>query len=313
MLTASTRSLYFYRAERPIMIMLGDRHRTILRAYAIPLAEQQSDGQGPCLLAVEDNGTVLQVQQIGHAEPHLYTAYGHDPRLPSQLTLLGFNGEAYISLRCDYPLGNGYRSYSPERMRFNSPDSLSPFGRGGLNAYCYCEDDPVNNVDPSGRTPIGMLWRPRSLPHIPTPPQATHPLPRRATLPLVGQAQTHTASAHESMVGPAHRGHASSLTIMRPARESTLASANGGAAPTFTIDPIQSSQAESRHTSRDSTPPESRSPSPMLRRTKPYFVEIVDGVRGSPYYSPRHDPIPKPKFLRGEDPSDLNVLQPRPF
>jgi uncharacterized protein RhaS with RHS repeats len=37
-------------------------------------------------------------------------------------------------------------------MRFNSPDSWSPFGEGGLNAYTYCLGDPVNAIDPSGHT-----------------------------------------------------------------------------------------------------------------------------------------------------------------
>ncbi|MEE4636302.1 RHS repeat-associated core domain-containing protein [Pseudomonas alliivorans] len=38
-------------------------------------------------------------------------------------------------------------------MRFNQPDNLSPFGRGGLNAYAYCLGDPVNRGDPSGHSP----------------------------------------------------------------------------------------------------------------------------------------------------------------
>ncbi len=49
-----------------------------------------------------------------------------------------------------YLLGNGYRAFNPVLMRFNSPDSLSPFGKGGLNAYAYCAGDPVNRVDPTG-------------------------------------------------------------------------------------------------------------------------------------------------------------------
>jgi hypothetical protein len=36
-------------------------------------------------------------------------------------------------------------------MRFNSPDSWSPFGQGGINAYAYCEGEPTNRVDPNGR------------------------------------------------------------------------------------------------------------------------------------------------------------------
>ncbi|RMV11327.1 hypothetical protein ALP17_02676, partial [Pseudomonas savastanoi] len=47
-------------------------------------------------------------------------------------------------------MGNGYRAYNPVLMRFNSPDSLSPFGKGGMNAYAYCAGDPVNRSDPTG-------------------------------------------------------------------------------------------------------------------------------------------------------------------
>ena len=36
-------------------------------------------------------------------------------------------------------------------MRFNTCDSISPFGAGGLNAYAYCLGDPINRIDPSGR------------------------------------------------------------------------------------------------------------------------------------------------------------------
>jgi len=52
-----------------------------------------------------------------------------------------------------YLLGNGYRAYSPSMMRFCSPDRLSPFEAGGLNAYGYCLGDPINRQDPSGRIP----------------------------------------------------------------------------------------------------------------------------------------------------------------
>jgi len=37
-------------------------------------------------------------------------------------------------------------------MRFLSPDTLSPFDEGGLNAYCYCLGDPVNHHDPSAKS-----------------------------------------------------------------------------------------------------------------------------------------------------------------
>ena len=64
--------------------------------------------------------------------------------------LVGYTGAYQDPVTGGYPLGNGYRMYLPELMRFNSPDSWSPFGQGGVNPYDYCEDDPINHSDPSG-------------------------------------------------------------------------------------------------------------------------------------------------------------------
>lgn len=54
------------------------------------------------------------------------------------------------------------RYYSPEFRRFISPDKcnyLEAEELNGLNLYCYCGNDPVNNYDPSGHSAIliGML------------------------------------------------------------------------------------------------------------------------------------------------------------
>lgn len=72
---------------------------------------------------------------------------------------LGYNGQLHEPRSCWQILGNGYRVYNPVLRRFHSPDSLSPFGEGGINAYAYCGGDPVNNVDPTGEflMPIAML------------------------------------------------------------------------------------------------------------------------------------------------------------
>jgi RHS repeat-associated protein len=64
--------------------------------------------------------------------------------------LLGFNGEWQDSVPGGYHLGKGYRMYNPALRRFTSPDSLSPFGAGGINSYSYCAGDPINHTDPSG-------------------------------------------------------------------------------------------------------------------------------------------------------------------
>lgn len=64
--------------------------------------------------------------------------------------VLGFNGERLDPVSGTTHLGNGYRAYNPVLMRFDCPDSWSPFGEGGINPYVYCAGDPVNHADPSG-------------------------------------------------------------------------------------------------------------------------------------------------------------------
>jgi len=87
----------------------------------------------------------------GRYEPRAYAPYGGVGACPPPG--LAFCGQ-HLDLRTgSYPLGNGHRFYSPRLRRFIRPDSLSPFGKGGLNAYAYCQGDPVNFVDPSGRFP----------------------------------------------------------------------------------------------------------------------------------------------------------------
>lgn len=69
---------------------------------------------------------------------------------------LGYNGQLQESFTRWQFLGNGYRVYNPTLMRFHSPDSVSPFGEGGINAYAYCAGDPINCSDPSGHFLLGL-------------------------------------------------------------------------------------------------------------------------------------------------------------
>jgi RHS repeat-associated protein len=80
-----------------------------------------------------------------------YNAWGDTQRGAGEFTL-GYNGERRDPLTGVTHLGNGYRAYNPVLMRFNAPDSWSPFGDGGLNCYAYCEGDPVNRIDPNGHS-----------------------------------------------------------------------------------------------------------------------------------------------------------------
>ncbi|HDS1817729.1 TPA: RHS repeat-associated core domain-containing protein [Pseudomonas putida] len=95
------------------------------------------------LLMVDAQNTVRHVN-----EAQSYSAYGFCVAA-LRTSLIGFNGERRDTMTgCDL-LGGGKRAYSSVLMRFYSPDGLSPFAEGGLNAYAYCGNDPVNYTDPS--------------------------------------------------------------------------------------------------------------------------------------------------------------------
>jgi len=105
------------------------------------------------LLATDQQRSVLNALNANGPHPIAYSPYGHRQADNALLSLLGFNGERPDPLTGHYHLGNGYRQFNPVLMRFNSPDSWSPFGKGGINSYVYCLGDPVNGTDQSGRTP----------------------------------------------------------------------------------------------------------------------------------------------------------------
>jgi RHS repeat-associated protein len=100
------------------------------------------------LLATTASQTVLRQARLGVFQGFAYSPYGW--RLSSVDTAAGFNGQCLEPATGGYLLGNGHRLYNPVLMRFTRPDALSPFGKGGVNAYAYCEGDPVNASDPSG-------------------------------------------------------------------------------------------------------------------------------------------------------------------
>lgn len=104
--------------------------------------------------AAERSGTVLmQGRQRSAYSP--YGANGQRLLRPA----LGFTGQIREPAG-GYLLGNGKRLYLPSQARFCQPDRLSPFGRGGINAYAYCGQDPINRHDPSGNF---FSWLPNLL------------------------------------------------------------------------------------------------------------------------------------------------------
>lgn len=113
-----------------------------------------NDNKDITLTASDKNDSLLWSRGGNQVDGQLYnwSPYGNGQPSESitQSMPLGFNGERIDCVSGSYHLGNGYRAYNPVLMRFNCPDSLSPFGAGGINPYAYCSGDPINHTDPSG-------------------------------------------------------------------------------------------------------------------------------------------------------------------
>lgn len=104
------------------------------------------------LLATDLQRSVLAELHLDGPNHHAYIPYGSQSSRFAAGSRLGFNGELKEQPTGWYHLGNGHRVYNPVLMRFHSPDRLSPFGKGGLNAYTYCGGDPINFTDPTGES-----------------------------------------------------------------------------------------------------------------------------------------------------------------
>ncbi|EGH46789.1 hypothetical protein PSYPI_32623, partial [Pseudomonas syringae pv. pisi str. 1704B] len=142
----------FYNGGQLMSELQGGRQRTCIRAGGRLLAQQSREGDEvvTTMIAGDRSNSVLHASEDGHQADIAYSPYGHHDTAQALDGMPGFNGEQSDPLTGYYLLGNGYRAYNPVLMRFNSPDSLSPFGKGGVNAYAYCAGDPVNRVDPTG-------------------------------------------------------------------------------------------------------------------------------------------------------------------
>lgn len=150
----------FYCKNRLVTEIQGATNHSIFHHGGHLLAQQEHEGNDydTLLLTTDQQRSILHtIQSNQPPEPVTYSPYGHRPPETALTRLLGFNGERSDPLTGHYSLGNGHREYNPVLMRFNSPDILSPFGKGGLNTYVYCLDDPINLVDPNGTAPI-IAW-----------------------------------------------------------------------------------------------------------------------------------------------------------
>jgi RHS repeat-associated protein len=151
----------FYCKSRLATEIQGTTQHSIIQHGDLLLAQQQREGneRNAHLLATDQQRSVLRTLNANsHSKPITYSPYGHRHPENGWLSLLGFNGERPDPVTGHYLLGNGYRAFNPVLMRFNSPDSWSPFGKGGFNAYAYCGGNPINRSDPTGHfTPVKIL------------------------------------------------------------------------------------------------------------------------------------------------------------
>lgn len=143
----------FYNRELLSTEVQASRRFSILRSNGFLHAQQsiETHRRSTTLLFTDASHSVLI--EVGNAgqRPFAYMPYGFRPFPAGTDSLLAFNGERLNAVTGHYLLGNGHRAFNPTLMRFNSPDKLSPFGKGGLNAFAYCKGDPINFSDPSGQ------------------------------------------------------------------------------------------------------------------------------------------------------------------
>ena len=141
----------FYQGDQLANQIKGADSSTFIRGDEVVLAELKAGGDPKSLMLATDhkNSVFSEVGKTGRNDV-AYSAYGHRAQDASVSSSLGYNGERREEQTGWYFLGNGYRAFNPVLMRFNSPDSWSPFGEGGVNGYMYCLGDPIGFTDPTG-------------------------------------------------------------------------------------------------------------------------------------------------------------------
>ncbi|WP_223466731.1 RHS repeat domain-containing protein [Pseudomonas sp. GL-RE-26] len=150
----------FYQGGELTSLKQGGNSISFLRGDGVVLAEHQAGADPKSLMLVADQkNTLLSEVASGRANHVAFTPYGHPSAQQPVIAGLGYNGEFSEPQTGWQLLGNGYRAYNPRLMKFHSPDSFSPFGEGGVNAYAYCEGEPVLSADPDGHSVFGNFLR----------------------------------------------------------------------------------------------------------------------------------------------------------
>jgi RHS repeat-associated protein len=278
------------------------------------------------LLATDHKNSVLSEIESGRKNQMAYSAYGHQSTEQNVVSRLGFNGGLREAFHW-YFLGNGYRVYNPRLMRFHSPDSWSPFGAGGLNAYMYCLGNPVNASDPTGHMPFfkklfsrNPISRTSSTSSVDRLIPITPPPVRRRTGPLPSITE-HTSLPNAG--GPLDPSTGENIFEVLPAGRRNWTPPSASEAPAEMMTFAEFSQQQSS-AGRSSTPTSVNAlpPAPLVdRSTKPAKMAKArwDALRNQDQKNADLNPAtrllppPPPKFgvdSKGLEWVDLGVYNP---
>lgn len=178
------------------------------------------------LLTVDSHQSVLGVRTLQQCGAIAYSPFGHSP-FNVCAGSPGYTGQWREPVTHHYLPGNGLRLFNAVLGRFHSPDTWSPFGQGGANAYAYCAGDPINNNDPSGH--IGTVFRafvrPRLLRSVSVVPNTLRALPARLSREAVLTARRRTAIGFFERHGvneAASRSYLQGIDLHKPVMVRTL-------------------------------------------------------------------------------------------
>lgn len=142
-----TPNYFFYCSGNLALILDREKHLRLFKAAGLLCGTR-----GPLdvtLLAVDPKQTPQMAYSRSKMTVPSLGPFGFG--IADETQPVGYNGE-HLDLQIGgYLLGAGRRCYSTRLMRFISYDMLSPFGKGDINGFAYCSNDPVNYVDPTGR------------------------------------------------------------------------------------------------------------------------------------------------------------------
>ena len=143
----------YYRQQHPFVELHGEAVITHIGKKQI--LSFSKDGVRHRLYSPTGNVSACTAEKEKKWSYFNYTPFGEQQVESGSAEELGFQGNALEPLSGQIIFGNGQRLYSPKLRRFSAFDSLSPFGKGGINGYAYVLNNPVNYADPTGH--FGLL------------------------------------------------------------------------------------------------------------------------------------------------------------